>query len=81
MRKSLLRTSVFSVVIALSVAAAAQDVHTDHDKSANFGSYHTYSWAKVHTTNPLWEQRIQDVVDKDLQAKGGRECSLMAILR
>ncbi len=48
----------------------AQDVHTDYDKKANFERYHTYYWEKVQTTNPLWKQRIQDAVDKDLQARG-----------
>ena len=59
-----------AILIALCCAGVAQEVHTDHDKSANFERYHTYYWAKVQTSNPLWQQRIQDAVDKDLQAKG-----------
>jgi len=50
----------------------AREVHTDHDPSANFERYHTYYWAKVQTSNPLWQQRIQDAVDKELQSKGWR---------
>ena len=50
--------------------AAAEDVHTDYDKHADFSQFHTYYWAKVKTEDPLWQQRIQDAVDKQLQAKG-----------
>ncbi len=28
------------------------------------------SWEKVKTTDPLWENRIKDAVDHELQAKG-----------
>lgn len=58
------------VLAAFCCIGAAQEVHSDHDKSANFERYHTYYWAKVQTSNPLWQQRIQDAVDKDLQSKG-----------
>ena len=51
-------------------SALADDVHTDFDKKADFSQYHTYQWIKVKTTNQLWEQRIMDSVDKELQAKG-----------
>lgn len=73
------------LVLALSAAVAAQDVHTDYDHNTNFSQYHTYSWAKVQTENPLWQQRIQDAVDKDLQSKGwqrvnsGGEVALTAV--
>lgn len=42
----------------------------DYDHHANFERYHTYYWLKVKTSNPIWEQRIRDAVDKELQAKG-----------
>lgn len=57
----------------------------DYDHHADFSQYHTYGWAKVHTENPLWQQRIQDAVDKNLQAKGwqkvesGGEVALTAV--
>jgi len=68
----ILRVPVFVVTVALVLTAfaSAQDVKTDYDHHANFSQYHTYSWAKVKTTDPLWESRIQDAVDKDLQGKG-----------
>jgi hypothetical protein len=48
----------------------AQDVTTDYDHHANFERYHTYYWAKVHTDDPLWQSRVTDAIDKQLQAKG-----------
>lgn len=59
-----------ATVLILSAFVIAQDVKVDYDHHANFGQYHTYSWAKVKTTDPLWEQRIQEAVDHSLQAKG-----------
>jgi uncharacterized protein DUF4136 len=67
-----LRVFCFSVTVLLVFAAVApaQDVKTDYDHHANFAQYHTYSWAKVKTTDPLWENRIKEAVDHELQAKG-----------
>jgi hypothetical protein len=56
--------------LLISSAALAQDVKTDYDHHANYERYHTYYCAKVQTTDPLWQNRIQDAVDHDLQAKG-----------
>jgi len=77
--------SVLSVLFAFTTIALGQDVHTDYDKHAMFGNYKTYSWEKVKTTNPLWESRIRDAVDRDSQAKGwqkvesGGDVALMAV--
>lgn len=77
--------SFFVIAMLLSAISYAQDVHTDWDKKANFERYHSYSWGKIHTSNPLWQSRIQDAVDKDLQAKGwqkvpsGGDVTLMAV--
>lgn len=57
-------------LLLLAGAVSAQDVKTDYDHHANFERYHTYSWAKVQTDDPLWQSRITDAVDKGLQAKG-----------
>lgn len=66
------RISLLVVTAALifTALASAQDVKTDYDHHANFSQYHTYQWVKVKTSDPLWERRIQESVDKDLQAKG-----------
>ncbi len=57
-------------VLAIATTALAQDVKTDYDHHANFSQYHTYYWEKVKTTDPLWQSRIQDAVEHELQAKG-----------
>jgi len=57
-------------LLAMASTALAQDVRTDYDHHANFSQYHTYYWEKVKTSDPLWERRIQDAVDRELQAKG-----------
>jgi hypothetical protein len=41
-----------------------------YDHSVNFSQYSTYSWGKVQTSNPFFVSRIQQAVDKQLQAKG-----------
>jgi hypothetical protein len=38
---------------ALKGTAAAQDVHTDYDRHVPFERFHTYSWGRVQTSNPL----------------------------
>ncbi len=69
--KNLLKIgAVLSVVMAFAAIAMGQDVRTDYDKHASFENYHTYYWEKVQTSNQLWESRIRDAVDRDLQAKG-----------
>ena len=75
--------------VALVVLAAtftfAQDVKTDYDHHADFTRYRTYRWERVQTSNPLWQQRIQDAVDKDLSSKGwqrtdsGGDVALVAV--
>src|SRR5258705_9719364 len=67
-----LRTRIASIVIALISAtlALAQDVQTDYDHHVDFSKYKTYSWAKVETSNSIWDGRVKDAVDKELQSKG-----------
>jgi hypothetical protein len=50
--------------------ARAQSAQTDYDHTANFGQYHTFSFYKVQTPDPLFVDRIKDEVTKDLTAKG-----------
>jgi hypothetical protein len=67
-RQPILSLCFFALLF--SVCSFAQDVHTDYDHHANFSRYHTYSWIKVKTDDPLWQSRITDAVDHDLRAKG-----------
>jgi hypothetical protein len=60
-----------AMVLVLGLAGCpSQNVHTDYDHNANFGSFHSYSWGSVQTSNPLNVQRIKAAIDPDLQAKG-----------
>jgi hypothetical protein len=73
------------LVWALATAALAIDVKTDFDHHINFSSYKTYSWAKVDTPDPLWNDRVKDAVDRELTAKGltevasGGDVSIVAV--
>lgn len=73
--KKLSRISA-AVVLAfamLSTAGFAQQVQTDYDHSVDFSRYHTYSWGHIHSSDPLFEPRIREAVDRALQAKGWQE--------
>jgi hypothetical protein len=67
-----LRTGIASIVILLVSATVvlAQEVKTDYDHHVDFSKYKTYSWAKVETSNSIWDGRVKDAVDKELQSKG-----------
>lgn len=58
--------------VFISTPVLAQKVETDYDHSVNFTHYHTYCWGRVHSSDPLYEDRIRSAVDHDLQAKGWR---------
>ena len=51
--------------------AFAADTSVDYDHHADFSRYKTYSWLGVHASD-LWQSRIQNAVDSQLQAKGWR---------
>jgi Domain of unknown function (DUF4136) len=54
-----------------AVAASAQSVSMDYDKTANFAAFKTYAWMPgTPSGNQLMDQRIQDGVDQQLAAKG-----------
>jgi hypothetical protein len=67
--RGFLCSTVF-VLLALAASVCAQDVKVDYNHHANFSQYHTYSWERIKTTDPLWQSRIQDAVDHALQSKG-----------
>ncbi len=57
--------------LLFSSAAVAQKIDIDWDRQANFSQYHTYMWEKSpHPAKGLWNDRIMDAVDRELQAKG-----------
>jgi len=68
-----------------AIAASAQQVKTDYDRSANFGQYKTYSWEQVKTKDALDVDRVKSAVNAALAAKGwsqvdsGGDVSIIAI--
>jgi len=76
---------LFVMLLAASTVGFAQQVRTDYDHNADFSNYKTYSWEKVETSNSIWDSRVKDDIDKELQAKGltqvpsGGDISLVAI--
>jgi hypothetical protein len=57
----------------LTVAGATllfASVNTDHDKTVDFGKYHSYSWIGVKASDDIWASRIKDAVNLSLTQKG-----------
>ena len=69
-----LRTALLGAAVAVPFAAApslsAQSVSTDYDHHAQFENYHTFSFYKIQTDDPLYQQRLRDDISKDLEAHG-----------
>src|SRR5580693_5656164 len=59
-----------ALLLGSSSVALGDNVRTDYNHQTNFSQYHTYSWGKVKTSDPFFGSRIQQAVDKQLQAKG-----------
>ena len=60
--------------ISRGVAAFAQDVQFDYDRSANFNAYKTYQWdyKAVRVGDELLDRDIKGAVDEQLAGKGLR---------
>jgi hypothetical protein len=67
------------LVAGLAATAAAQDVSTDYDKSADFSKYRSFS-AQIATTwgNPLGEKRALEIIENALVAKGWKKVDAAA---
>ena len=64
-----------TLLMSLGVAAFAQDVHFDYDRSANFNAYKTYQWVDykaVQVGDELLDRDIKRAVDEQLAGKGLR---------
>lgn len=62
-------------LVFLGVAAFAQQVQFDYDRSANFSAYKTYQWIdyqRVAVGDQLLDQDIKRAVDEQLAGKGLR---------
>ena len=64
-----------TALLCVGVAALAQDIQFDYDRSANFSSYKTYQWVDYRAVAPgdqLLDQDIKRAVDEQLAGKGLR---------
>src|SRR5271166_3392400 len=64
-----------TALICLGVAAFAQEVQFDYNRSANFQAYKTYQWIDYKPVAPgdqLLDQDIKRAVDEQLAGKGLR---------
>src|ERR1700730_14979608 len=57
-------------LLVLVTSVFAEEIRTDYDHHVNFSEYKTYSWAKVETSDSIWDERVKEAVDKELAAKG-----------
>ncbi len=61
---------VLAVGLGMPAVLGAQKVDTDYDHKADFGSYKTFSFLEVQTSNPLNEQRVRDGITSELTKRG-----------
>jgi Domain of unknown function (DUF4136) len=68
----LLRSVTVCAAVSLVALTAgfAQHVQTDFDHQANFGQYKSYSWQEIKPRASLWDSRIKNAVNAQLEAKG-----------
>ena len=62
-----------TALMCLGVAAFAQEVQFDYNRSANFSAYKTYQWIDYRRVDPgdqLLDQDIKRAVDAQLAGKG-----------
>ena len=60
-------------LLMVTLSARADDVSTDYDHNVDFSKYRTYTWAHPPMIeDALMRQRVEDAVNRHLQAKGLR---------
>jgi phosphoribosyl-AMP cyclohydrolase len=64
----MLATVLFGVAIA-GTPILAQTVTIDYDHSVNFLKFKSYTWDRVHATDPSVEGRITIAVDRDMSGR------------
>ena len=63
--------TIFLLALLVAATAHAQKVNVDWDRGTDFSKFHTYAWQpSTHPAKGLWDQRIIDAVNQQLQAKG-----------
>ena len=74
-----IKRSSLTVMLSLGVAAFAQDVRLDYDRTANFSTYRTYQWVdykSVRAGDQLIDRDIKRAVDEQLASKGLRRVDM-----
>jgi hypothetical protein len=61
-------TALFVAFIA-AAPALAQTVTIDYDHSVNFLKFRTYTWQKLHATDPSVEDRITIALKRDMEGR------------
>lgn len=67
-----IRRAITSGASFIQYLISTQQVRTEYDQLADFGTYHTYSWKKVDVRDPLMLSLIVNALDFALPAKGLR---------
>jgi hypothetical protein len=64
-------TTILALLLLTSSLLFAQKVNTDWDRGTDFSKFHTYAWQpSPDPAKGLWDQRVIDDVNTQLQAKG-----------
>ena len=64
-------STVLLLTLLAGTTAYAQKVNVDWDRGTDFSKFHTYAWQpSTHPAKGLWDQRIIDAVNTQLEAKG-----------
>jgi hypothetical protein len=69
-----LATALFAVAMA-GAPIMAQTVTIDYDHTVNFLKFKTYTWGKVHATDPSVEGRITIALNRDMSGRYMSEVS------
>ncbi len=64
----LLATGLFTIAVA-STPVLAQTVTIDYDHTVNFLKLKTYTWQKVHATDPSVESRITIAMNRNMSGR------------
>jgi hypothetical protein len=63
-----LTAGIFGMALA-ATAVPAQTVTIDYDHTVNFLKFKTYTWAKLHATDPSVEDRITIAFKRDMEGR------------
>jgi len=72
MNPNLMKMGIYTLAVALPVAALAQKVRVGYDKGTDFQKFRSYTWAAptMPATRPLLYASVVGWVDLQLKAKG-----------